>query len=514
MKLNVFKIPKDRMRDLKDKFKTPSLGLKIINSQTIGKYQADFYFSKDVKNIPIPWVDTYAEFFDDPKPANKVYFGCYLWESDKFCFALSYGKCHFYLRQFCDNEFGTHIAKRIANEKDIRQKSSKKFAGKKKKEIRSYTKNSQLDIESGESVDYLQASIIKDQVINFGKSGKFGSSVLLSKDMEKDKLSDFFKDLVSAIDLPENFPLPRTTIIDNTAQSKKYEEDLINKIITDSGETDFTSNSHDLFGVDFVFSGHEKYKFSHRGNESSNLDELSIGALRQYIKEQSIPKEEVTAIRVIVEKEDIKSHTQQIKDSLDYIVDGQNVILSQGRWMEFNEDYLTQLNEYIDSIDLEKVENDLVEITGIEGDFNTSLKKYGYDVADKDFSKIKIKSGTPVEAWDARKGDTVYALKFGTTQKLGYVCDQASNTLELINKKANTKKLDKDFKNYCIWLGMDNKNIPKKISQINSIILKQKIESWARKCLEFGITPKIKISKHVKVVDSGSIASLPVSSIN
>lgn len=498
MKLNVFKIPKNRVKDLKEKFKTPSLGLKVVNSQTIGKYQTDFYFSKDVKSIPIPWVETYIEFFEHPKPANTVYFACYIWESDEFCFALSYGKCHFYLRQFCDNDFGTHIAKRIANEKDIRQKSSKKFAGKKKKEIKSYTKNSQLDIESGESVDYLQASITKDQVINFGKSGKFGSSVLLSLDIEKDKLLDFFKDLVIAINLPENFPLPRTTIINDTPQSKKYEEDLITKIITDSDDTDFTSNTHDLFGVDFVFSGHEKYKFSHRGHESDYLDDLSIDSLKQYVKKQSIPREEIMAIKVVVEKEDSKSYIKQIKDSLDYIVDGQNVILSQGRWMEFNEDYLDQLNEYIDSIDLEPVENELSEIIGIEGDFNVSLKKYGYEVADKNFSKIKIKSGTPVEAWDAKKDDTVYALKFGTTQKLGYVCDQANNTLELISKKANTKKLDKDFKSYCVWFGIDNKNLPIKMSQINSIILKQKIESWARKCLEFGITPKIKLSKHKK----------------
>jgi hypothetical protein len=151
MKLNIFKIPKDRVKDLKDKFKSPSLGLKIINSQKIENYQSEFYFSEDVKKIEIPWVETYSEFFIENKPANTVYFACYLWESSEYCFALSYGKCHFYLRQFCDHDFGTYIAKRIANKVDIRQKSSKKFAGKKKKEIKSYTKNSKLDIESGES---------------------------------------------------------------------------------------------------------------------------------------------------------------------------------------------------------------------------------------------------------------------------------------------------------------------------------------------------------------------------
>ena len=103
-----------------------------------------------------------------------------------------------------------------------------------------------------------------------------------------------------------------------------------------------------------------------------------------------------------------------------------------------------------------------------------------------------------MEAWDSKKEDTVYAIKFGSTQKLGYVCDQANATLELITKKANIKKLDEDFKSYCLWIGVENKNIPEKLSAIKSIIFKQKIESWARKCSEFGITPKVKISKHIK----------------
>src|SRR6185436_21155127 len=105
MKLNVFKIPKERVGDLKDRFNSPSLGLRNINSQTIGEYNADFFFSEDIKDIIIPWVDTYSDFFDDPKPVNKSYFACYLWESNRYCFALSYGKCHFYLRQFCDPDF-------------------------------------------------------------------------------------------------------------------------------------------------------------------------------------------------------------------------------------------------------------------------------------------------------------------------------------------------------------------------------------------------------------------------
>jgi uncharacterized protein (TIGR04141 family) len=493
VKLNVFKIQKDRVKDLKDRLKY--LKLKHIHSATEKGYQCDFYFSEEPAPTKIPWVETYSEFFTE-EPTNKIYYACYLWENDKYCFALSYGKAHFYLRQFCDHDFGTEVAKRIANGADVRQKSSKKFAGKKKKEIKSYTKNSKLDIESGESIDYLQASIIDNQKINFGKSGKFGSSVLVVPEIEKDKLPDFFDSLISVMDLAEQFPLPRTTLIDTMTASTKYEQKLVDEIMAADGSTDFASNSHELYGVDFIFSGQEKYKFHWRGTESGYIEELSIEALQKYATENSIPKSELLSVKVEVEKEDnAKSFSKTVRDSLDYIVGDEMVILSQGRWMRFNQDYNDQLDDYIDGIDLEVVENDLVEITPTsEDDFNKSMESRGYSNADKDFSKIKIPKTTLVEAWDLQKDDTVYAVKFGTPQKIGYVCDQSTNTIELFSKKSNIKKLGINFKNYCLWIGLDRDTKITKLSEIKSIIFKQKIESWARKCWEYGIEPKIKIS--------------------
>ena len=498
MKLNIFEIPKDKVEDLKAKFE--SLGLKSINSSEFGRWKANFYFSKDIDSKPIPWVEVYKEFFIEGEPENLIYFATYIWENDKYCFGISYGKSHFYLRQYCNHDFGTDIAKRIANKKDIRQKSSKKFAGKKKKEIKSYTKNTSLDIESGESIDYLQSSIIDEHKENFGKTGKFGSSTNLNPEIQKEGIANFLDMLIKVYESKELFSLPRTMIIDGLSEIVSYEGRLIKDILSLKDETDFTSNSHDLVGVDFIFSGQEKYEFYLSGNNSGDV-ELSMESLNSFITEYSIPEDQILNIRVKIKKEDANEFSRTLKESIDYIVDGQNVILSQGRWMRFNEDYMEQLNEYIDTIDLEEVEGDLVEVSMNEGDFNKKLKEYGYNDADKNFSIIKIKSGTLVEAWDSKKGDTVYAIKRGTAQKLGYVCDQANNTLELISKRANIKKLDSSFKNYCIWLIMQRQNIPKKISEIDSIIFKQKIESWARKSLELGITPKIKISKLVKAQD-------------
>ncbi len=189
-------------------------------------------------------------------------------------------------------------------------------------------------------------------------------------------------------------------------------------------------------------------------------------------------------------------YSRPLKDALDFVVKGENIILSQGRWLRFNEDYVDQLNAFVDGIPVEETEPEFQSISITEPVFNTSaaITALGYAKADKDFSKISTRAATPVEAWDLYKDGTAYAVKFGRTQKLGYVCDQAILVLEILRTNANVKKLDQEVTAYCLWLGLPFQRLPSRLSGFKSIILKQKIDAWARKCTELGIQPKIKLS--------------------
>ena len=217
--------------------------------------------------------------------------------------------------------------------------------------------------------------------------------------------------------------------------------------------------------------------------------------LKNYITSNNVATQDVLRIKVAHEQEGRPKYTQEIKQALDFIADTERVILSNGRWMRFNQDYLEFLDEYIQSIRVEQVENEFSQVSGGEPEFNVSkaIKDAGYATADKDFSVFRTRSSTPVEAWDLQKGVCVYAVKFGTAQKLGYVCDQATAVLELLRNRANVNKVP-NFDQYCLWLGYKAKNPVTDISKSGSIILKQKIETWARKARELGIEPVLKIS--------------------
>jgi len=496
VKLNIFAVPSDNVPSLIEKFE--SVGLESIHDGEESGWKTTFYFSKEEEPNPIPWVGTFAEFFGDESFANLIYFAAYVFQKEDHCFVLTYGKSHFYVRPFCEHDFGIEVAKRIADENDIKQTASKKFAGKKKKEIKSYASNTPLDIESGESVDYLRAAIGMHARETFGVTGKFGSSVLLSAPIEKTEIGDLLDRVVALLEDDARFKLPRTTVITEEAQVLKYDQKLLAAITNERELAGFTHTGHDLVGVDFVFSGNERFTLSCRGHNQRELGdkELDLTTLRSYIAVEGIDRNEILNIRIQVDNEGQKSYSKPLREALDFIVDGENVMLSQGRWVRFNEDYVDQLNGYLDEIAVEDTEPEFRNINSTEGAFNTSaaVRDLGYSVADKDFSKIKTKMSTPIEAWDLHKDATVYAVKFGTAQKLGYVCDQANAVLEIIRNNANVKKLNQDLKVYCLWLGFKLQRVPDRISETNSIILKQKVEAWARRCRELGIEPRIKLS--------------------
>ena len=114
MKHNIFSIPADKIEEVKEKLVAMKMG--NIRSSEIGGWRTVSYFSSAPNLVEIPRVNTYDAIFSNPdKPTNKIHYEAYLWEKDGLCYALSFGKSHFYLRQFADSDFGLQMAIRIAN---------------------------------------------------------------------------------------------------------------------------------------------------------------------------------------------------------------------------------------------------------------------------------------------------------------------------------------------------------------------------------------------------------------
>ena len=499
MRLNIFAIPNTEIEQLKEKL--ASTGMTVIKEVTQDGWEGAFYYSDTPFGKPTGWGNTYASYFgEEVKPPRSLsYWAAYVFTKGERCYVLSYGKAHFYIRPYCNYDFGVEVAKRIANESDIRQTASKRFQGTKKKDIRSYANDTALNVESGESIDYLQAGVIFEQREKFGKTGKFGTSVLISPKLELSQLGEFLSNLDTVMSTEPRFALPRTTIITDADEVAKFDELLLDELTSEIGTTDFTHNSYDLFGVDFVFSNDGTFTLHTSGKPALVLEHLSVGDLKSYIKDNDIAREDILKIKVKLDSEELPSFNRPLKETLDFIADDERVVLTGGKWMHFNQDYLDFLDAALATIEVEEVEPEFALIEQTEPDFNDSqaIKDAGYAVADKNFKVLKTKASTPVEAWDLHREKTVYAVKFGTPQKLNYVVDQATNVVEILRNKANVNQIP-DFNSYCLWIGYRSKKPVTDITKTGSIIFKQKLEIWARKAREAEIVPVLKISQSKK----------------
>lgn len=499
MRLNIFSIPFAETDSCIKKL--VSSGTTIIKDVDQSGWHGSFYYSSDPHPVPVVWGKTFADFFTDgvQPPRNLSFWGAFVFVKENRCLVVSYGKAHFYLRPFCDYDFGIEVAKRIANDADARLTAGRRFQGTKKKDIKSFTNNTRLDIESGESVDYIQAGIVDGLRHTFGMTGRFGASVMLAPDIDKAGIGAFLDKLEAELAKKARFPLPRTIALTEKDEIARVDELLLDELTMGLQTTDFTNNSFDLYGVDFVFGDEGSFSIKAPRKKAIEVDRLSVGDLKKYISENKIDRKDILKITVSHQPEDVPGFDKPLKETLDFIADGENIILSGGKWMHFNQDYLDFLDNFLRSIEVEETEEQFQEISDDEPTFNASaaVKAAGYEVADKNFKILRTKAKTPIEAWDLKKGSTVYAVKFATAQKLSYVCDQAMAVLELKRNHAGAKKLP-DFDRYCLWLGYRSKTPLDDITKTGSIILKQKLETWARKAREVGVEPVIKISQKVR----------------
>lgn len=494
MQLNIFRIPPAQYDSLRTKM--TQAGLSSTHALRQEGWEGNFWFSHSPQPGDIPWVETFRDFIGKDPYQNRTYFGAITLQKDEACYAISFGKTHFYIRPYCDYDFGIEIAKRIADENDITLTSARRYQGKQRKDIRGYGDHARLRVPPGNSVDFLEARILPSDAPVYGTSGKFGTSCLLTPDIEPSQIGRFLSRIQDTLSSAAKFRLPRTLILTDEKEIAAYDEKLVDELLSPIGTSSLASSTFDLYGVDFVFSSSGTFTIKCGHHREMTLDRLTMKEVKQYIADSQITRDKVLNLRVTHHLEGGPEFTQRIKDCVDYICDKDRVVLRGGKWLKFNEDYLEALDSAIRKIEVETTEADLLQTSLREPAFNQSLVARGYSLADKDFSIFKTSQKTPTEAWDLQRDDTVYAVKFGTPQKLNYVVDQASSVLELISNAANVNEVP-TFRRYCLWLGYRAKKTPRSLAESGSIILKQKIEAWARQCEQVGYIPVLKLTRKI-----------------
>jgi uncharacterized protein (TIGR04141 family) len=508
-KYNIYKIIKSEENNLKDKLK--SVNLHRTCSKEVDGFMFDFYYSKDPDEVDIWWTDLYKDFFEDiGKPKNKIYFGVLLISNDKLLYAVSLGKAYFYLKNFCDMEFGLDLAERIADKNHMKIKNSKYFNVSKSKTITTYQHGSTVDYDSGESMQYIKVKTIDEG--KWGNTVSFGNSVAFNIDKKPEDLTILINDIEEVLKQPPKFSIPRVEAVKNEEKINQLNLKLVSRMLDDNSIIQMDEVS--IFGVDFVFTDKNQYTFFLKGNKrrtSYEVKELNMKDFRVFIRQNNINLyEELDNIYVCAKNENDKGFSENIKYFLDY-VDDEKYCLLYGKWYQFNRSYIDYLETEADRIPHEYLEEDDFSLTDYksyiiengldervmykEKYFNSIKENKGYMNFDRDFEFIRQKYS--IEKMDLYKDNVLYFVKIGTPQKLGYVIDQCLSTINILKDKEteiiiNSKSIKPQ--GVCLWLVMDRKNKIDNLSEIESLIFLMKLVEWKKQVVNAGLDYKVKIN--------------------
>lgn len=511
-KFNIYKISKVKEAGLLEKLE--AVGLSIIGHKVVDDFTLSFYISQEPEAIDIWWTDLYAEYLGTgEKPKNKAYFAVFLISNASLLYAISMGKTHFYLKDYCDNDFGINLAERIADNNNLKLKNSKLFGGKKSKTIISYIENSEFEYDTGESIHYVKAKTIDNE--KWGEVASFGNSVQFHLEINPDDLSELVKSIEEELQKEPKIFLPRATAVSDEANISKLDQKLAQEILN-STNAGLQPSEATVSGVDFVFLDKNQYRFIFDRQGYDVEGELNLTILREFLNQRNIDlTTNINEIKVKVSDEYNKGYTKPLKYFLDY-VDEERHFLLDGKWHVFNQNYIEFLQKQIDSrIALEKADINFSNSVFVqwynslsdkdrkahgyaEYYFNSTQESNGYKNLD---CQIETLQQYKIEKLDLYKDDIIYFVKIGTPQKLRYAIDQALATIKILQSQTSTIQINgQEIKpeGICLWLILERQTDVKKISEIKSLIFLMKLAEWQRHCSNAGYHPIVRIGYRIK----------------
>lgn len=494
-KYNIYRIKKSQEDALISKLTSEHVGLSKISERDIEGFKFRFYFSDEPEAIDIWWLKTYEEFFGDrEKPKNRLYFGLLLISNAEILYAVSLGKSHFYLKNFCDPDFGLNLAQRIADQEDFRIKNSKFYKSRKSKTITTYQKGSKLDYDGGESLHYLKAKTIDKNL--WGNVASFGNSVQLALDTVPSELHNLVKQIEDALNQPVLFEIPKAIEVRDEAEIKRLDDKLVTAIENITDGSNLTVDEFSVSGVDFIFSDRNNYKLYLKGDidTQEEVGEISIGKLRRWVHNCGINlQENLNNIFVNMSNEYGKGHSQPLKSVLDFVDDVGHYCLIDGKWQEFNLAYLSFLKAQVDTIEIAPHEPKWDIALGVnEAQFNNARETDGFIQSHTVLQTLDNKYKW--EPTDLYRDETLFFVKIGTPQKLGYVIDQSIGTVKILQQNvANLEEQGMKVKNICLWIILKRQPI-NKLSDIESLIFLMKLVDWKKTVINAGLQPLLYVN--------------------
>lgn len=456
-------------------------------------------------------------------------------------YAVLFGRSFTLIKENVITQFGMDMASILFDGTSIDSISSKYFSLNKNKSITSYYGDSTFDFNDNEAVDLLKANIVDYSYKNFSSFDDLLSiikrkaivgmnNIKISLYKDEIKLEDIINVCKYIDDIRLNyqprFIFPKMISVNQTTSELLDNQLLENIIKNDMTNFEFSVPFYSKSSSDeFEFLNNiEEIKIKIGKIESEIISSLDTFQIFDFIKTNISGISSIRQIRVIIDDEP-DYLIKWLDAQLDY--NGKTYALYDGKWFEFNQSYIDNINKRVKSFENEIIKVDLIgeyefskqeEIQyftdnkdNIQKSFgeSTPYREYIYNYKLSKEKKYKlfdrITFDGNIEVCDLYGNNTLIHCKIGKTANLEECLRQAiygtkyfyQNKVLVANKENHYGEKIGDANSSCVIYLSDSKNIDNfLISSKRSLRVKQTFIDWVNMCRNIKFGSKLIVSKY------------------
>lgn len=519
MQYNIFKIKnkKELLESMEEKeYK------KCGNDITSGDYRLNLY-CKYEENQKISWKSVFDAFGENNIPSKSGVASIVLCsKNNNDTFAITYGTSSFLAQKYCEREFGFDFAKRIELD-EIKRKSSITASSNKNSSITSYKNTKTILYDTGENITSLSFTPLNDF---YGKRIDIGKSIRFNIDIPFDRICELLDKIKSDLQKNPINKIPLLIEVRNEEEIVGYYETMYQEFrkeldkFKNGNQENYNSidlNEFTIVGCNFYFENEES-KVLKVGRDEYKIETLTLDDLFNFSIEKNLDIQQLVESARIVYKDESNEtiYSEYFKRHINYELPDENICFYDGRWYEYNNDYIKLIQDEVKTIKVIYKEEDNIsksELKDKEGLYREEkinkllANKYSGILLDRDCLLLKYDNefnhnDYKVEIADLITDNTYFSLKIGDAQSLSYCVDQSLLSANLINSKiVNLKKIDNDnIYKFGLWFYLEKKRIfnslPINLLKLNSIMLISKLSIWSKQIKSMGKEPIIYVSKY------------------
>ncbi|WP_339173777.1 DUF6119 family protein [Solibacillus sp. FSL R5-0691] len=453
-------------------------------------------------------------------------------EYDDEIYAVTFGSAFFLVDKYCDKSFAFDFARKVRYQ-EIKTTTLLSPNMQRNKSISTYINYEELEFDSGESFAKLKAKLnlneYNDELI--GETIEFGNSIKFDlKNPNLQNVALLLNLTKETLNKEEIYKIPVFNRVKDSSLLERLESKLFSNIEEDLSV--ITISELDIIGVSEVFNNQDTLFELWHGQKRKPVANISFYEIQSFAEEKKIElSKEILNIKVKSFNNGETIRTDKIRNLIDYVDDEERCLLNKGVWYHYNDDYQTYLEESISEIKViynpsfdfsDSIHNDF-----IDEKFNEERSFSEYEELNDEKIKGKLKSkyyaerafnllrvrdgfenydrvtnsyaGAQIELMDLYKDDTMYAVKIGkASSTLCYAVDQSISSLKIY--KHNLLEQMPSVKNVAVWLVLKRQPLPldengqPNLSNLNMIMLKNKLDSWKKEVRLQGLNPVVYIN--------------------